>query len=119
MDADEINPEILRQAYLEILRIGMENLRRYSLPENFLYLESEIDHLHNIPSYIAEVNVHRHFYYFCAEKNLYLDRLAALDTKIETERLITWYKPHWQCIHDFLQPYKILLDDHRLSQWRD
>lgn len=117
--ADEIDPEILQPSYLAILRIGLENLRRYTLPENHSYLDAEIDHLHNIPSYYNETNIHRHFYYFCAEKNRYIERLSEMHTVIETGRLVARYEPHWGCIREALLPHKHLLDDHRRSQWRD
>lgn len=52
-----IDPLILTEAYHGILELGLENLQRASLPDLHEYLRIEIDHLHNIPSYMHSDNL--------------------------------------------------------------
>lgn len=107
----EIDPTLLHSAYMSIMRLGLENLRRYSLPENYRYLEVEIDHLHNIPSYCQELNVHRHAYYLFSERSLYLERLPDV-ARFDFEYIVREYQEHWDQLGQQLAPFKDKLLEH-------
>ena len=119
-EVERIDPSLLQNAYLGILKYGMMSLRNYSysVVENKYYIEAEIDHLHNIPSYSTETNLHRHGYYFCTEKNAYLEKIADIDTK-DLRFTLDRYLTFWNEIRDVLTPYKHLLSEHSQSKWKD
>lgn len=94
----------LSDAYLVLVTHGLEHLRRYSLPERFEYLDLEIDHLHNLPSYIGETNLYRHAYYYCTERPWYLQRLAKITT-FDTSIVVARYTESWDDIQRVLVPF--------------
>jgi hypothetical protein len=99
-----IDPSILRDAYLAILELGMENLQRFRIPDRFDYLAVEIDHLHNLPHYMREDNVYVHAYYFCTTRPFYIERVASVPV-IDADALVNRYTPHWNALRNGLLPF--------------
>ena len=50
----------------------------------------------------ATLNSHR--YYFCNERDYYIERLASVDV-IDTDWLVRKYQPHWDELRSKLAPY--------------
>jgi hypothetical protein len=100
----DFDPSLTAEIYRAILLLGLENLQRYRTAERFDYLEIEIDHLHNIPKYMADDTLIGHGYYFCTERPYYLERVADIPV-INTGSLIAQYQPHWDALHAALMPY--------------
>ena len=101
---DEFDPILTADIYRSILQLGMENLQRYRVVESFDYLAIEIDHLHNIPKYIVADSLISHGYYYCGERDFYIQRLADIHV-IDTDFLIRMYQPHWNALRDALLPH--------------
>ena len=101
---DEFDPTLTAEIYRSILHLGMENLQRYRIVESFDYLGIEIDHLHNIPKYIVADSLISHGYYYCGERDFYIQRLADIPV-IDTDFLIRMYQPHWDALRDALLPH--------------
>jgi hypothetical protein len=106
-----IDPSVLGGSYQAILELGMENLRRFRLPERFDYLAIEIDHLHNLPHYMHETSVFVHAYYYCTVRPFYIERLVQIQD-IETRTLIRSYEPHWQTLRAGLSPFAAEINVH-------
>ena len=100
----EFDPSLTSEAYRAILRLGLENLQRFRLPERFDYLAIEINHLHNIPRHMASETLNSHRYYFCSERLFYIEQLADVEI-IDTDFLIRQYQPYWDVIRAQLSPY--------------
>jgi len=98
------DPSLTVDAYREILRLGLENLQRFSLPERIGYLAVEINHLHNIPRHMASEAVNSHRYYFCSKRTFYIEQLADVDV-IDTGFLVRQYQPHWDALRAQLVPH--------------
>jgi hypothetical protein len=107
----QIDPSLLYDAYHNILQLGLENLRRFSIPERFDYLNIEIDHLHNIPSYMRDDNVFRHAYYFCSERPFYSSRLLKF-TEFNTSWIISQYSKYWDALRVGLMPFADVINSH-------
>lgn len=101
---DDCDPTLTAEIYRSILHLGLENLQRYRVVESFDYLAIEIDHLHNIPKYIVDRTLLGHGYYYCTERDFYIERLADIPV-IDTDFLIRMYQPHWDALRDALLPY--------------
>jgi hypothetical protein len=63
------------ELYLKILELGLHRIRGAAFHGDHRHCEIEADHLHNIPSYIAEGDAANHLYYLTKEVPLYLNRL--------------------------------------------
>ena len=107
----EFNPALTAEIYREILEIGLKNLQRFRIQKLFDYLAIEIDHLHNIPTYIVDSSLVGHGYYFCTERDFYIERLADIAV-IDTGSLIRRYQPHWDALRKELLPYAAMINAH-------
>ncbi len=107
---EKITPNLLRDAYHSILELGLENLQRCGSPDLNGYLRIEIDHLHNIPSYMHCENLFRHAYYYCSERPFYLERVVAIPG-ISVDFMLSRYAPHWDAIRNALAPYSDVIND--------
>ena len=101
---DEFDPTLTAEIYRSILHLGLENLQRYRIVESFDYLSVEIDHLHNIPKYIVADSLISHGYYYCGERELYIQRLAGI-AAFDTDFLLRLYQPYWDALRDALLPH--------------
>ena len=106
-----IDPALLHDDYHSILHRGLANLQNAGLPELHDYLRIEIDHLHNLPSYMRSDNVFRHAYYYCEERTFYLERVVAVPV-IDVDMIISLYTPHWDAIRASLMPYADVINAH-------
>ena len=61
--------------YVQILHHGLLRIRDSAALGHLQYCAVESEHLHNIPSLIAETNEKRHLYYFCQERTHYLEHV--------------------------------------------
>ncbi len=104
-----LDVDALSDAYLEIVDKGLEHLRRYSLRERFAYLDLEIEHLHNLSSYIGDTNLYRHAYYYCAERPFYLERIRAIEG-FDTSVVVSRYIEPWNRILNLLLPFADEID---------
>jgi hypothetical protein len=100
----DFDSSLTAEIYRAILLLGLENLQRYRTAERFDYLEIEIDHLHNIPKYMADATLIGHGYYFCNERPYYLERIVDIPV-INADFLIAQYQPHWDALRAALRPH--------------
>jgi hypothetical protein len=42
------------------------------------YVQAEADHIHNLPSYMLDLNLARHSYYWNTERRAYIEQITAL-----------------------------------------
>ena len=82
------------EIYLEILRKGMPLLQMAITSRNEAWMDAEIDMLHNIPSLIGESNLHRHEYYWTAERIAYIDAILKIGGD-PVEYMQLCYDPLW------------------------
>jgi hypothetical protein len=64
-------------AYRDLLHYGLLAVRSHAYSGQVELCGIEADHLHNIPSLLAEANEARHKYYIIQERSLYLERLKS------------------------------------------
>jgi len=105
----DINLADVHESYRCILQRGLENLRRYSAPRCYQYLEFEIDHLHNIPSYMQDANLFRHACYYFDERELYLKRMPDLKQTWPdwpSGSIVHWYEERWTNLRRALIVYQ-------------
>lgn len=110
-----IDPTLLEYCYHSILELGMENLQRATLPELHDYLRIEIEHLHNIPSYLHSDNLLRHAYYYCSERPLYLERVVETSMS-NVGFIIARYTPHWDTLRELLTPFAETINQQDYSE---
>jgi hypothetical protein len=86
------------EALCEILRIGLTFMQAALREENFLRIEIEADHLHNVPTYLT-LDTNRNLDYFRQmEHPYYLDRIEqtfGIQQRVHAE---VTYAPHWKFI---------------------
>lgn len=89
-------PELPRrnEIYLAILNLGLDRIRGAAFEGDSRHCEIESNHLHNIPSYIAEGDAGHHLYYLASEVPFYLDDVGLLS--LPNLSLLDWYIPLWQ-----------------------
>ena len=100
----KVDPASVADAYREILELGLENLQRAALPELHWYLRIEIDHLHNIPKYMASDWLFHHADYFCRERPSYLEDVQGTAI-IDVEFMLARYQTQWDALHRVMLPY--------------
>lgn len=89
--------EELAPYYIELLHLGMLNLRQAIYAKDNEWAELEVQALHNLPYLICETNIRRHHDYWFVERELYLERLpklkhdtTTLDPDEAEERVLTY-----------------------------
>jgi hypothetical protein len=86
------------RAYLDLLHHGLVLLRNFAHAGRVDLCRIEAEHLHEIPTLIAEVNEHRHLYYLRGTRALYLQQLRALEASDYLEQVDIWCAPAWQVL---------------------
>jgi hypothetical protein len=91
------------EAYKILLHHGVVRLRELlHLGKSELAL-IEVEHLHNVPSLIAEANLRRHEYYFNKEKSHYQAMLDKKGTEQDLRFIRIFYDPCWKTLELFLE----------------
>ena len=85
--------EELDAFYCHLLHLGFVVLRQAIHSRNDAWIQAEVDLLHNLPSLISESNTERHRYFWFVERDLYLEKIAALRLEKATSRMKTYYEP--------------------------
>jgi hypothetical protein len=85
--------EELNAHYCQLLHVGFIVLREAVHSHNDAWVQAEIDFLHNMPSLISEANIERHRYFWFTERELYLEKIAAIGLEKATSRMRTFYEP--------------------------
>jgi hypothetical protein len=85
-------------AYLALLHRGLVMIRNHAHAGHLDLCRIEADHLHNIPTLLAETNEHRHVCYIEGERGQYLERLRELGATEYLERVSIWYSEPWRVL---------------------
>ena len=128
-DPTTIDPEPMQAAYHAILEFGLIGMRNHSANRLYgwwEYLAAEIDHLHNIPSYMNEHNLLRHAYYYCTERPSYLEFMhSLLDHIANTENdlhidgfefVLKRHQENWLVIRESLLPYAEVINERQYME---
>jgi hypothetical protein len=93
--------ETRNDAYLWILKFGLQHIRDLSYKGQSALAEIEADHLHNIPGYIDEPSEQQHEYYLLKEVPLYLSKLLKHDYE-HKDNARKWYVDGWDVLRAYL-----------------
>jgi hypothetical protein len=85
--------EEVDEFYRRLLHYGLLVLRQAIYEQDSAWAKLEIELLHNLPSLISEPNIERHRYFWFVERDLYLEKIAALGIEKATSRMKTYYEP--------------------------
>lgn len=88
--------EELNAFYNRLLLFGLVILREAIHARNEDWAKAEVEMLHNIPSLIGEQNLERHRYFWFVERDLYIEKIAALGLDGPKLRVRTFYEPIWR-----------------------
>jgi hypothetical protein len=81
------------QIYVQILHFGLISLRNRTNAGDIQYCAIEVEHLHEVPSLIGEMNEARHEYYLRGHRGLYLERVD--QTKESLGFVLNRYRELW------------------------
>jgi hypothetical protein len=84
--------ETLNAYYAQLLHLGFIVLRQALDARDWEWAEAEYRFLHNIPSLLNEPNVERHRYFWCQEREQYLECANAAGGERKS-RMLTYYAP--------------------------
>jgi len=85
----------LDQLYVELLERGFLVMREAFDTGDRVWLEAEMEMLHNIPSLVSEPKAKRHIYYWACERTAYRDWVSRNAHGIASSRMKTYYEPVW------------------------
>ncbi len=88
------------QAYLDLLARGLVLLRDSAHAGRIDLCRIEADHLHNVPSLLAERNEGRHEYYIRGERGLYLARLQEIGAEDYLAHVGALFSDPWRILAD-------------------
>ena len=88
--------ESLDPLYAEMLHRGFIVLRQALEAKDEPWINAEIELLHNVPSLIGEANIHRHRYFWTAERDHYMAWITNSGSAQAKSRMITYYVPLWK-----------------------
>jgi hypothetical protein len=88
--------EKLNSLYTSLLHFGLLVLRQAIYSNNNDWAKLEIEMLHNIPSLIIELNIERHRCFWFIQRDLYIQRILALNDDEPKSRMRTYYDPIWR-----------------------
>jgi hypothetical protein len=84
--------ETLNRYYAQLLNVGFIVLRQAIDAKDWEWAQAEHRFLHNIPSLLNESNVERHRYFWCQERELYLEWTNSAGPEPKS-RMLTYYAP--------------------------
>ena len=87
--------EELNAFYNRLLLFGLIVLREAIYAHNDDWTKAEIEMLHNLPSLVGEQNVERHRYFWFVERDVYIQRVLALENDEPKSRMRMYYEPIW------------------------
>ena len=90
------------ETYKQILHHGMHHLQELLLRSEWELAALEVEHLHNVPSLIAEPNLERHKYYFYKEKVFYQTMLQTKGGETHKRFVKIFYEPNWKALQSLL-----------------
>jgi hypothetical protein len=78
-----------QDGYLELLKIGLHNIRRLAAEGDTNGCFVEADHLHNVPAFLRTLNEGAERYYWEVERASYMDQANAVSL---AEFRLIWQK---------------------------
>jgi hypothetical protein len=84
--------ETLNAFYARLLELGFVVLRQALDGKDWEWAQAEHRFLHNVPSLMNEPNIERHRYFWCQEREQYLEWASAAGDEPKS-RMLTYYAP--------------------------
>lgn len=87
--------ESLNSLYLQMLELGLSQVKHALWARDYAWAEAQVELLHNVPSLIGESNIERHRYFWEAERPHYLAWLARSGSAEAKAKTTTYYESIW------------------------
>ncbi len=95
----------LNSLYVQLLHAGFLALREAASSNDPDRLDAEIEFLHNVPSLVGEQNVERHRYFWCAEREHYVQWVKGSGNDRAHKFVRVFYEPIWTEIAPILSDW--------------
>jgi hypothetical protein len=87
--------ESLNALYLQMLELGLSQIKHALWARDFEFAEAQVVLLHNIPSLISESYIEGHRYFWEAERPHYLAWLSKSGSAEAKAKTATYYESIW------------------------
>jgi hypothetical protein len=94
--------ESLNAYYAKLLQAGFIVLRQAVWSNDREWAQIEVQHLHNLPSLLNEPNIERHRYFWCHERERYMQWVTKRGGEPQS-RMLTYYEPLWREMEPVVQ----------------